>query len=595
MSGHLASGESLIGIYPPGYSALLASLVWLWPHSFLPLRLLSVASFAAVFPLTWVFLGRRRWAPPLRVVVLLLLALGPPFATFGSMVMAETTFLVVLLLLLLVVDRWAAEERVVTAAGLSVLLAAAALIWLKQAALGLDAGLILWIAWRAVRGRMKAAALAAGIAVLLSPVIVSRLAGGLPLAGTRYSQELGGYYQGGLVRRLVDVLPHSVWHLLSEVLGVTLVPYFDPLPDTGTWVVFWQVVSVPLGAMVVTGAVVWFGRYRDAALPMTVVYLAESCLWPFVNERRTILVLPLLAAWFVGGTVWWWGRAKSLLGGHVHGGALRGAGTALVAVFVVVPLVAQMPRDYLYGWNQNGSHFEGSRYMGILHALGRPADVVETDYRWSTALFSGHVTQWNAFVLTQPGGLCYGPAAAAELAADRAGFLLIGDLNKPGLVDSPCLLSLAMTGDWAVQLLHTSRDDATVWELIGPGTGHPDLTDELSKGATAVYNLSGDRAAVTWTFSGARRLSQISLGQAAMGYGTTGSVTAEVETPGGRWVPVAGAPHGVGDGPGRAPYLLASPPAATTAVGFRVVMDGGPGSGDPVISDVAVLGPAGPS
>ena len=46
-----------------------------------------------------------------RVATLILLALGPPLATFGSMVMAETPFLVLLVTLLLLVDRWDRQAR----------------------------------------------------------------------------------------------------------------------------------------------------------------------------------------------------------------------------------------------------------------------------------------------------------------------------------------------------------------------------------------------------------------------------------------------------------------------------------------------------
>src|SRR5262249_53140529 len=104
LTASLPNGTLVAGSYLPGYSALLAPLLWLLPHSYAPLRLLSAVCYAGLFPLTWVYLGRRRLSDGVRTATLMLLALGPPLATFGSMVMAETPFLVLLVTLLLLVD-----------------------------------------------------------------------------------------------------------------------------------------------------------------------------------------------------------------------------------------------------------------------------------------------------------------------------------------------------------------------------------------------------------------------------------------------------------------------------------------------------------
>ena len=41
LGSHVASGAPVVGLYPPGYSALLVPLVLLWPHTFAPLRIFS--------------------------------------------------------------------------------------------------------------------------------------------------------------------------------------------------------------------------------------------------------------------------------------------------------------------------------------------------------------------------------------------------------------------------------------------------------------------------------------------------------------------------------------------------------------------------
>ena len=83
LAGHgltwlMPNGATVGGSYPPGYSVLLAPLLWIWPHTYVPLRLLSVVCYAGIFPLTWIYLGRRRVGDGVRLATLFILALGPP-------------------------------------------------------------------------------------------------------------------------------------------------------------------------------------------------------------------------------------------------------------------------------------------------------------------------------------------------------------------------------------------------------------------------------------------------------------------------------------------------------------------------------------
>jgi hypothetical protein len=58
----------------------------------------------------------------------------------------------------------------------------------------------------------------------------------------------------------------------------------------------------------------------------------------------------------------------------------------------------------------------------------------------------------------------------------------------------------------------------------------------------------------------------------------------------GRWSTVASSSSGVGDAPGRTPYLLATLPPGTVATALRVVIDG---AGRVAAVDVHALGPIG--
>ena len=125
----------------------------------------------------------------------------------------------------------------------------------------------------------------------------------------------------------------------------------------------------------------------------------------------------------------------------------------VAAAVTVVPLALQLPRDYLVNLGQNTSHFAGSPYARILTQLGRPTDVVETDYLSSTALFTGHDTRETAF--TDTVSSCNTAVIRSALALDHAGYLLLGNVNKPDVLDRPCLLQVASSSPSAVPLLHT--------------------------------------------------------------------------------------------------------------------------------------------
>jgi hypothetical protein len=594
LTGHVTSGAVVAGLYPPGYSALIAPLVWLWPHSYVPLRLLSVACYGLVFVLTWIYLGRRQVGEGTRVAALGLLALGPPLATFGSMVMAETPFLVAFLVLLILVDRWDLESRLWTGNGVGVVLLSGALVWLKEAGTGVVAGLVLWLLLKPqgpdrVNRIKRPLAVGLGVAALLLPVVVARLVAGIPLTGSRYSTELGAYYQGNFIHRIFYVLPHSGWHLLVTAIPATLIPYLSPLPIAGRDVDVWQALSVLATLLILLGAVVWYRRYRDAALAIVPLYLLETVFWPEVNERRVILVLPVLAAWWAVGAVEVWRAIRVWSSRHRLLPGARVAALTLVLAIVVVPLVPQMPRDYLFKLGQTSSQPQGSRYAAMLSSLGVPSDVVETDYLSTMALFTGHRTAWSAIL---PPNACNLMGLKYGIEVDNASFAVLGDVNKPGALDSPCLFAyVSKSPASAVRLLTTSRDNATVWELVGPETGHPDLSD-LTDGVNAVVSSSGGSQAVEWDWGGPKVVDQASVGEARLSGGATTAVEVQLRQPDGAWTTVAKAAAAVGDGKGAAPYLLTTFPKGQLATAMRVVVSGSGALGPSSVQDAHALGPA---
>ena len=574
----LPTGVRLVAAYPPGYSGLLAPIAWVSPTAFGVMRLTSVGLFLALFPLTWYYLRHRGLSEPAVTFVLVLLALSPVLGTYAVMIMAEVAFVVVLLLTLIALERWEHAGRLVTPAGVVVIFGAEGLLWLKQAALGLVVGLVVWLFIR--RMSRKALLLGATTGALFLPVLVARKVEGTNLVGSRYSLEFGSAFSGNPVH----LVAHAVSTYVNVTFPQTLVPTsVSPLPTHGVWAVALGSFGTLTTPLVIVGFVVWWRRHRDATSVAVPVYLAETLVFPFTNERRLILILPVVAAWYVLG----WVAVVRWAGARV--GRMWSYAWLCPAAALIV-LVPQFGRDYLYALGSDSSRPLGSPYMALLAQLGGPTDVVETDYVWTTTLATGHRTATDAYYATTK--LCYGPSIETNLIGDHAAYLLSAALTNTGTPASPCLLTFAATDPDAVRLLRTSHDDASVFELVGPGTPHPAVSDLMAgvhpSGATlgparAVPQAPGDpggpyavtpavhgRAVATWSWGYPARVSQVSVGTVKpVGTGRVTRVEVQLRGPDGTWNTTASAAGGVGDG-GEVPFLLQQK-APVVATALRVV------------------------
>ncbi len=628
ITSRAAGGYPLIGVYPPGYPALLSPLAALWPSSVVTFRVASLLLFLSIFPLTWVYLRVRRVTPWLRLAVLALLAMSPVLATYATMVMSETAFVVVFLLMLLALDRWQSQRPTFTWAGAASVLSAAALLWLKEAGIGVVLGVVLWLVLR--RLFRKALVAATVPALLLLPLLIMRSLAGANLIGSRYSGDLGGVFKGGLVGRVIHVVPHAARTYVTEALPRTIVPTTNGfLPTHGAIGAVMVVLTWTAAPLVVVGFVVWWRRHADAACLAVAVYLAETLIYPYTNERRVVLVLPVIVAWYAVGAASVFAvirgaasRAEVRLGGGLGRRLAPRLGRALpmvASLLVVVALIGQFTRDYLYFEGADSSSPGGSPYMAVLRQLGSPLDVVETDYLWTTALYSGHHTANGAYLA----GCDPGPVADA-VRADRAAYLLTAALNGSGPVDGGCLLPVVASLPEAVRLYRTTRDQASVFEFVGPGTFHPDLVDHLATAtatATATadggpssvaqsdeqpqlpgdpagrywtLHADGGTAVLTWSWNSPVQLSQLSLGAAGGVESTTSSVQVSARSTDGSWRVLGAAPGAVGANE-RTPFLLIRPPRPETVTALRVTVgvNGGqnPGSSTVAIHDFHVLGP----
>jgi hypothetical protein len=597
----MPSGVPVVANYLPGYPVLLVPLVWLFGSALWPPRVLSAVLTVAVYPLLWTWTGRRGLKPGQRAAVLVLLAVNSVVATFSTMVMAEAPFLVVFLLTLFALDRLARSPGPLNATMVLVLLAE--LVWLKEAAVGLIIGLVGYELWH--RRWRWAAAVGVGTAVLPLPGLAARWATGGSTVGDRYASEIANPGEGGLLHQVLLEAPRNARSYLENVLRQSLLPAKMPILSHGPVSVLMTVAGASVPVFVVLGAVLWCRRHASAECWMIGAYFVETLAYPFANQRRVFLVLPVVTIWYVVGAFAAGRWVATLRGRQVTRLAVT-IGVGAGVVLAVAPTAVEFTRNYLWATGQRSSEFAGSPAVTLLKSLDDPDDVVETDYRGTIAYFTGHRTAWTAFTATTPYGpfgdqnvgKCTVPIVKHALQTDGARFLVVGDFNGPGFMDSPCLLHLATSSSTAkaldaMRLLSTDHDQTSVFELLGPGSTQPRLTDwsngltplnargERAGTHTLAINGQGDaggtgylsaalrgQAALTWYWRAPVPMIQLSVGSVTSTT-TISHVSVSIETPAHTWSVVASAPGCVGD-TGVVPYLWARFRSATTVLAVRV-------------------------
>ncbi|HTV10816.1 MAG TPA: hypothetical protein VME20_03055 [Acidimicrobiales bacterium] len=607
LTSQMPSGATVVAQYLPGYPLLLVPIVWIWGGALWAPRALSVVCVALLYPLLWSWMGGRGVRPSYRAGVLGLLAMNLVLSTYATMVMAEAPFLVALVLTLFAIDAWErrrAGARNTWAWGVLVTALLTELVWLKEAGVGLVVGFVCYLLWRRRWGR--AMGVTAGFGALLLPGLAARWLSGSSTVGARYAGEISNPGRGGLLHQLPSEVVDGSWSYLQNVLRQSVLPSGSPLPNTGPVHVVVAVIGATVPVFCIVGAVTWYRHHARAEVWMVGAYFLETLGYPYVNQRRVLLVLPLVTVWYVVGACAA-GRALVVLSGQAFSRAAVAVAVVVAVLAAEVPTAFGFTTNYLYAAGQQGSEFAGSPAMALLRAVGTPSQIVETDYRGSVAYFTGHRTAWTAFTVTTP----YGPFAAQHrnsctlktvkpaLSGDDAAFLVIGNFNIPGLVDSPCLLRVATSpsteaGIGAARLLSTSHDNTSVFELLGPGTPQPGLVDHTlgdppstpalgvrlapngqgDAGAKAYIAGSGGDDVFQWTWARPEPLSQVSVGsaEAVRERGRAAPVaatTVSVLVPGSGWRVVASATGAVGD-EGEAPYLLAELPSGTRAEALRI-------------------------
>jgi hypothetical protein len=342
LTSTMPSGATVVANYLPGYPMLLVPLIWVWGSALWPPRALSTLCVAAIYPLLWAWMGRRGVKPSYRVAVLTLLAINTVMATYSTMVMAEAPFLLVFVLALLAIDRWDRRPGPWQAVVVVVLLAA--LVWLKEAGIGLVVGLVAYELWR--RRWSRAAIVSAGVGALLLPGLLARWLTGGSTLGDRYKGEISNGGDGGFLHQLPGEALRDAWSYLRDVLRQSVLPTGSPLPAHGPADVLMVAVGVTVPGFGIVGAVVWYRRHPRAESWMVWAYFAETLAYPFNNQRRVILVLPMVTLWYVVGAAAV-GHSLLALGGRTWSRVAASVAVLVAVLFAGVPTAAGFTRDYL--------------------------------------------------------------------------------------------------------------------------------------------------------------------------------------------------------------------------------------------------------
>jgi len=340
--GYTDAFDSAIGLFPPGYSAVLALGEWLGIGVLDAARWLGALAFGFTVFLSWVLLGRHVRSPGIRAAATILVGCSAVLLEIYSKLLSEHLFVPVVLLFILV-----GEEILERPRAYGWLAAAVALAWagfyLRYAGLVLIlvGGLVIVIAGRS-GGRVVAVLRAGGFAVASVSVpavwmMRNQDANGDPL-GPRAESSVTVL---GNLRRVADEvgewiatrLVPSALHLV--VLGVVVVALVaivfwlwrreTPMPsDWRSLVPTTLMIIVYVVYLVASATIVAFAAIDTRFMIPVYVPLIVLGAWGFERIRdllptsrlRTIATV-LGVVWIVANGVWFAGRAV----GYARNGA----------------------------------------------------------------------------------------------------------------------------------------------------------------------------------------------------------------------------------------------------------------------------------
>jgi hypothetical protein len=384
---------------------------------------------------------------------------------------------------------------------------------------------------------------------MLSPLVLVRLASG-PVVSTRYTSEYG----------LAGPFLHAVWNgvrlYVTDAIPTTLVPTagaglhgHNAVVDVLLWLVQYSA-----ALLVAVGWLSWLRRRVDVTALIVPLYLAETVPFPFINQRRVVLLLPLVVAWYAIGWAAVVTACRRWSDARAPRRWLRHA-VAVPAVLVLPLLVWQLPRDYLLHRGESTPAARGSGYVAALQEVTPPGWSIAAGYQWTIADLTGRTGSNEAHlsITCAPGQAGDETQIRSLFVKNHVATVLEAWVKWPYNFDNGCVLAAMQAAPWAVPIYHGS-DHSTVFVLIGPDTPRAALHVALDEAAPAGAEVS---------LPSTSQIKEISV--AVLG---SARPLLQVRAPGAGWttVPSTMTP------PARGPRLLhSSLPAAQAADAVRVV------------------------
>ena len=280
-------GQPPHGKYPPGFPLMLAPLRALWPHDFMPLKLLGV-----LFALGTVWLTARLYEeepPSIRWGATALVAMNPFLARFASTVLSDVPFLC-LTTGYLVLARRLSFDSLRGPAGLAVL--AALGFYLRAPGMVLFVATLVYFAVRRI-GWKPALTYAAIFTGLVLPYFWRRGHAG---------------YQGDIVLRYED-MPLAdlvVQNLSYYAAAIPLTLLSDPARHVES--LLRQSLSLPLTLLciatwvcIILGFIVCARRRIALRAIVTCGFIGLFLPWPFLDARFFLPIFPLLIGYLLEG------------------------------------------------------------------------------------------------------------------------------------------------------------------------------------------------------------------------------------------------------------------------------------------------------
>jgi hypothetical protein len=349
-------------------------------------------------------------------------------------------------------------------------------------------------------------------------LVIVRMSSG-SVTPSRYKDEYG----------LAGSLPHAVWNgvraYVTDAIPATLVPTTGAGLHSHSVVVdvlLW-IVTESATLIVLVGWLSWMRRRIDVTLLITPIYLAETIPFPFINQRRVVLLLPLVVAWYVLG----WSR---VLEAGRRWAPARGRGwvryAVVVPIVLVLPLLVwQLPRDYLLHRGESTPAARGSGYVAAVREMTPPGWSISAGYQWTIADLTGRTVTSEVHNRICGPGASFDPASLRSVfSRARVATVLDAWVKWPKNMDNQCVLDAMASAPWAVPVYH-GTDTSTVFVLLGPDTPRP--ADRVVLDVPAPTQPQASLPPGT-------RVTEVSVVVPAAGP----APTVEVRDVAGRWVPL---------------------------------------------------------